>query len=267
MKTQKIAGTPLEVSRIALGGAHLGGPRSADPLTEQDRTNAIRAIRSALDNGISFFDNANTYGRGKCEEALSAIWSEIPGLRHKVVVESKCGVRPAWESDGRAPQRYDSSYEHIIKSVEGSLRRLKTEYLDVLLLHRPDALVEPEEVARAFDELHASGKVRFFGVSNHIPAQIELLRRWVTQPIVINQVQLNILHSNLIDCWMLPNQNGPAPVLRDEGTLEYCRLHDITVQAWSPLAGGVLAGGETKTKDARIESAVEMVRIMAQRRT
>jgi predicted oxidoreductase len=138
---------------------------------------------------------------------------------------------------------FDFSYDHIIEAVDGSLAALRTDYLDILLLHRPDALVEPEEVARAFDDLAAAGKVRHFGVSNHTPAQIELLKRYVTQPLVANQVQLSITHAPMIAQGLAMNMVGlDQSISRDFGILDYCRLHDITIQAWSPFQAGFFTG-------------------------
>jgi len=253
MKTMRIAGTDLEVSRVALGCMRLcGAPKQV-----------IATIRAALDQGINLFDHADIYGRGQCEEAFSAIWREVPGLREKVVIQSKCGIRFPGDPDDHAPKRYDLSYEHIVHSVDGSLRRLKTDYLDVLLLHRPDALVEPEEVAEAFDLLHRTGKVRYFGVSNHTAAQIELLRRHVSQPLVINQVQLNALHLHLIEDGIVFNQDEPLRPVRGDGTLEYCRLHDITVQSWASLANGVVSGRAPEPTDGRLAGLAHVLKSIA----
>lgn len=248
MKTMRLGTTPLEVSRIALGCMRMS----------QDRREALASIRAALDQGINFFDHADIYGRGQREESFSAVWEEAPGLRGRIFLQSKCGIRPAGDPDPSAPKRYDFSAAHILAAVDGSLRRLKTDYLDVLLLHRPDALVEPEEVAHAFDRLHSQGKVRYFGVSNHTAAQMQLLQRWVRQPLVANQLQLSLVHTQLLDEGIDMNREVSA-TNRSEGTLEYCRLHDITVQAWSPLAGGLLGGRAPSPPDARLASAAAKV--------
>ena len=138
---------------------------------------------------------------------------------------------------------FDFSYGHIVEAVNGSLGALRTDYLDILLLHRPDALVEPDEVAKAFSELEAAGKVRAFGVSNHTPAQIELLKRSVQQPLVVNQLQLSITHAPILTQGMAMNMNGlDQSISRDLGVLDYCRLHDLTVQAWSPFQAGFFTG-------------------------
>ncbi len=252
MKTLRLGSTSLEVSRIALGCMRIS----------RERSEAIASIRAALDQGINFFDHADVYGRGQCEESFSAIWAEAPGLRGRIFLQSKCGIRPAGDPIPGASKRYDFSEAHILEAVEGSLRRLKTDYLDVLLLHRPDALVEPEEVARAFDKLHAQGKVRYFGVSNHTAAQIQLLQRWVRQPLVANQLQLSLVHTQLLDEGMDMNRDVSA-ANRSEGTLEFCRLHDITIQAWSPLAAGLLGGRAPSQPDPRLAGAAAKVAEMA----
>jgi len=247
MKTLKIVGTDLEVSRVALGCARLPEPQEA-----------VAAVGAALDEGINLFDHADIYGRGRCEEAFSAVWREIPGLRDRIVLQSKCGIRVAGDPVPAAAERYDSSYQHIVGSVEGNLRRLKTDRLDLLLLHRPDALVEPEEVARAFDELESSGKVRYFGVSNHAGPQIDLLRKYVRQRLVVDQVELNVLHAPLVDAGVVFNQDRPAEPVRGDWTLEYCRLHDITIQTWSSLAGGAVGRAATEPAEGRAARTAEL---------
>jgi predicted oxidoreductase len=183
-----------------------------------------------------------------------------------MVLQSKCGIRFAGDPDAQAPGRYDFGYEHIVSSVEGSLRRLKTDYLDVLLLHRPDALVEPEEVARAFEDLYRSGKVRLFGVSNHTAAQIQLLQSCLNQPLVANQIELNVIHAQLINDGIVFNRDEQGVTSRSEGTLEFCRMQRITLQAWSPLAGGAVLGRPVSGPDARIgETSREVASIAAER--
>ena len=242
MQTLSIGRTDLHASRIAYGCMRTGGAWDAEPLSRDIERSALASLRAALDAGINFFDHADIYARGKSEAAFAQLWLQSPGLRPQVYVQSKCGIRFADDPVPGDPHRFDFSREHIVRSVEGSLNRLGTDYLDVLLLHRPDPLVEPEEVAEAFDELHAAGKVRYFGVSNHNAAQIKLLRAYLRQPLVANQVEINPLHTQLFDEGVHFNQENPPVPLRGEGTVEYCRLHGITLQAWGPLAGGRLTG-------------------------
>lgn len=157
-----------------------------------------------------------------------------PSVREKIILQSKCGIGPG--------RMYDSSKEHILSSVDGILGRLQTEYLDVLLLHRPDALVEPEEVAEAFDILHCSGKVRFFGVSNHRSSQIRLLQKYVEQPLVADQLQFSVVNSSMIQIGMEANMGTDGAVDRDGGVLDFCRENEITIQTWSPFQYGYRSG-------------------------
>ncbi|MFK3836486.1 aldo/keto reductase family oxidoreductase [Microbacterium sp. NPDC087868] len=200
----------------------------------------IRALYdTARAAGIDFFDHADIYGgrMHHCESRFAAALRLTAAERDEIVLQTKCGI---------VPDRgmFDFSYEHIVAQVEGSLRSLRTDRLDVLLLHRPDALVEPEEVARAFDELEASGKVRAFGVSNHTPRQIDLLRTAVRQPLVANQLQLSITHAPIIAQPIAMNMAAEdQSIVRDGGGIvEYCRINGITIQAWSPFQGGFFTG-------------------------
>jgi len=239
MHKQKLIGANFESTRIVYGCMNLGNNRNRGELTEnQMRSEAVKTINAALEQGINFFDHADIYGKGKSEEMFSEIWKLHSGLREKIILQSKCGIRFEGDPKSDSPHRFDFTYEHIINSVEGSLKRLKTEYLDILLLHRPDPLVEPEEVAKAFDDLRWSGKVKYFGVSNHTGYQIDLLKKYVTQPLIVNQLEINLIHSDLINAGVITNQRNPKDFIRGEGTLDYCRLNDITIQAWSPLALG-----------------------------
>lgn len=262
MQTQTLGNSDLKVTRIAYGCMPLGGSWDGSPLTEKTRKEALISIRAALDTGINFFDHADIYCRGKSEEVFAGIWQEQPNLRTKIILQSKCGIRFGGEPDPDSPQRFDFSFEHIVRSVEGSLKRLQTDYLDVLLLHRPDPLVEPEEVARAFDELHRAGKVRWFGVSNHTAAELELLRHYVVQPIVANQVAFNVIHTHMLDEGIVFNQDNPR-LTRNEGTIEYCRLHNITLQAWGAMAWGLLTGRPSKEPTEKITKASAAVAEMA----
>jgi predicted oxidoreductase len=194
---------------------------------------AERFIHAALDYGLNFFDHADIYGRGQAEERFAQAFRTTQRARDTIIVQSKCGIRPGL---------YDLSQEHILQAVDGSLRRLKTDYLDILLLHRPDALVEPEEVARAFDALKESGKVRYFGVSNHKPMQIELLKQSVRQPLIVNQLQLGVAHANMIAQGMNVNMLNDSAPDRDGHVLDYCRLNRITIQPWSPFQHGFFQG-------------------------
>lgn len=206
-----------------------------------DKTDAeVRELYdTARSSGIDFFDHADIYGGAMhvCEDRFAAALQLSSAEREEIVLQTKCGIVPL-------QQMFDFSYEHIMNQVDGSLKALRTSYIDVLLLHRPDALVEPDEVARAFDELQTAGKVRAFGVSNHTPRQIDLLRTAVTQPLVANQLQLSITHSPIIAQGLAANMAGEEQsVVRDGGGIvEYCRINGITVQAWSPYQAGFFDG-------------------------
>ncbi len=193
-----------------------------------DKEGMNRYIHSAMELGVNFFDHADIYGDGKSEEIFGvAMQGDTSLKREDMILQSKCGIRPGI--------CYDLSKEYILQSVDDILKRLQTDYLDILLLHRPDALVEPWEVAEAFDILEASGKVRAFGVSNHKPMQIELLKKYVKQPLLFNQMQFSIPVSNMVANGLEVNMNSYGAVDRDGSVLDYCRLNDITIQAWSPF--------------------------------
>ncbi|MCL2545256.1 MAG: aldo/keto reductase, partial [Clostridia bacterium] len=200
--------------KMRLGTSNLDAPVVAVGcmrIVELDERKAERFVRAALELGANFFDHADVYGNGRCEEVFAKAARMTPEVRDTLILQSKCGIREVG---------YDFSKEHILGAVEGILRRLRTNYLDILLLHRPDALVEPEEVAEAFDCLYASGKVRHFGVSNHKPMQIELLRRYVRQPLIANQLQLSVTFSGMIANGIEVNTHGPDAVDRDGSVLD-----------------------------------------------
>jgi predicted oxidoreductase len=256
MQTYQLGTSDLNASQIGYGAMSIGGSWDDTPLTDSIRKRARQVLRTALDAGINFFDHADIYCNGKSEEAFAELWKDAPHLRQQIYLQTKCGIRFG------PPHRFDFSYEHIIATVEGSLRRLRADYIDVLLLHRPDPLVEPEEVARAFDELKSAGKVRWFGVSNHTAAQMELLRKYLNQPIVVNQVEFNLIHTHILDDGILFNQNN-SRLTRNDGVIEYCRLHDITLQAWAPLATGRLTGKSRPNDGAHIQKTTDLVAQMA----
>jgi predicted oxidoreductase len=257
MQMYRLGTSDLNVSRIGYGCMLIGGSWDDAPLTDSVRQAAMRSVHTALETGINFFDHADIYCNGKSEEVFSGLWKDSPHRRQQIYLQTKCGIR-----FGPPLHRFDFSYEHIVNSVEGSLKRLQTDYIDVLLLHRPDPLVEPEEVARAFDELSRSGKVRWFGVSNHTAAQMELLRKYLGQPLVANQVEFNLVHTHMLDEGIVFNQNNPL-LARNEAVMEYCRLHNITLQAWGPLASGRLTGRPRPGDKKYIQETADRVAQMA----
>ncbi len=224
MKSIHVANTELDVSEISLGCMRISAMTNAE---------IAHLIHTALDEGVTFFDHADVYGGGQSEAKFAEAIDMTPSLREKMMLQGKCGIRRG---------AFDFSKEHILEAVNGSLQRLRTEYLDVLLLHRPDALVEPEEVAEAFNILHGSGKVKYFGVSNQNPMQIELLTKFVTQKLVFNQLQFSITNAGMINAGINVNMENEASINRDGSILDYCRLKEITIQAWSPFQYGFFEG-------------------------
>lgn len=225
MRTIKLGQTDLQVPVVAVGCMHLH---------KLDRTEAGRFLNDAIDMGANFFDHADIYGGGQCESLFAEALPMGADQREKILIQSKCGIVRG--------KMFNFSKEYILKAVDHSLRRLKTDYLDVLLLHRPDTLVEPDEVAEAFDLLESSGRVRHFGISNQNPWQIQLLKKSVRQPIAANQLQLSLLHTTMIDAGLNVNRKSETAIDRDGGILDFCRLHDITIQAWSPFQKDLFAG-------------------------
>lgn len=221
MRNIKLGGA-VDVSAVSMGCMRLCGA---------DKKDVAGIIETAVECGINHFDHADIYGGGESELRFGEYIKNNPSFRDKIVLQTKCGIRKGM---------YDFSKEHIISSVEGSLKRLNTDYLDVLVLHRPDTLMEPEEVAQAFDELQASGKVKFFGVSNHNPYQIELLKTAVEQPIITNQLQLSIMESGMITSGLNVNMKNAESVMHDGSMLEYSRINNITIQTWSPFQAGFI---------------------------
>ena len=227
MKLIHVVNGPQNASAVILGCMRM-------PALSVEQAAAM--IRTAAEEGVNFFDHATCYGGGEAETRFGDAFPLTGLKREDVYIQSKCGLY-------FDRKEFSWSKADILDSADGILRRLKTDYLDALLLHRPDLLFDPEEVAEAFDELHRAGKVRHFGVSNVTPGQLELLKKYVKQPLVFNQLQFSLEQSQLIDSGLyLNNLTTERSVVRDNGVLDYCRLHDITIQAWSPLQFGMFKG-------------------------
>lgn len=224
----KLGNSDLLVSDLALGVMRMGN---------RERADAQATIESALANGINFFESADVYGAGKSSTNFGRALKDAHVNRESIFLQSKGGIV---REDGKT--RVDFSKANILKSVDNELQRMDTDYLDVFLLHRPDVLVEPEEVAEAFNELEASGKVRQFGVSNQNPMDIELLKTAVKQPLVANQLQFGVMHTGMIDQELHVNMTDDASVMHDGGLLAYSRVHNMTIQTWSPLQYGYFEG-------------------------
>lgn len=224
MKLQKLGVSGLDVSSIALGCMRM---------SELDVEKATAVIEQANQSGINFYDHADIYGGGESEKIFSQALAQTNMKREDIIIQSKAGIRKGF---------FDFSKAHIMDAVEGSLKRLNTDYLDVLLLHRPDTLVEPEEVNEAFYQLEKTGKVRHFGVNNQNPMQIELLKRDLETDLVANQLQLSLKHTGMIDQGFQVNMKWDGASDRDGSILDYSRLNDMTIQAWSPFQFGYFDG-------------------------
>jgi predicted oxidoreductase len=230
MKLVPLGATDQQVPNVVLGLMRIA---------ELDDDAIRKLVGAARDAGITFFDHADVYGLSlhECERRFAEALQLAPADRENITLQTKAGIV-------KEGPYFDFSYDHLLASVEGSLKALQTDYLDILLLHRPDALVEPDEVARAFDHLESSGKVRAFGVSNQTPRQIDLLKKSVRQPLVANQVQLSITHAPILAQGVAANMADLDQSLTIDGggIVDYCRLHDITLQAWSPFQAGFFNG-------------------------
>ena len=224
MKYIQLGGSELKASVIALGCMRI---------SEMKVPEVTALVDKCLELGINFFDHADIYGGGVCEELFGKVLKEKPGLRDEILIQSKCGIRKGF---------FDFSKEHIITSAEGILQRLGIDCLDVLLLHRPDTLMEPEEIASAFDLLHSRGLVRYFGVSNMHPVQIIFLENALNQKLIVNQLQFSAAHTGMIDSGIYVNMKAEQSLDHDGKILEFCRLKNITIQTWSSLLFGFFEG-------------------------
>ena len=224
MKKIQLGTSGLQVSEVSLGCMRIGGMEDAA---------LDNLLQTCLELGINFYDHADIYGGGKCVEVFAKSISRLGVKREDIYLQSKCGIRRGM---------YDFSKEHILTSVENILKRLETEYLDVLLLHRPDTLMEPEDVCEAFNALHNAGKVRNFGVSNFNPGQIELLQASLPMKLQANQLQFSVTNTGMIDSGISANTKFDAAIDRDGSILEYCRLKKVTIQPWSPFQFGFFEG-------------------------
>lgn len=224
VKIIPLGSSSLQTTEISVGCMRIAGmaPDAVDTF-----------VQTSLDEGLNFFDHADIYGGGKSEEVFAASVKRLGVKREDLILQSKCGIRKGM---------FDFSKEHILNSVDGILKRLETDYIDVLLLHRPDTLVEPEEVAEAFTQLKDSGKVRHFGVSNHNPGQIELLQASLPMKLEANQLQFSVTNTGMLDHGLNVNMEIDRSIDRDNSILDYCRLKKITVQAWSPFQYGFFKG-------------------------
>ena len=247
-------------SSIVFGCMGLGGTWDKNPISAVDIKKAHEVVDAAIDAGIKVFDHADIYTFGKAEQVFGELIKARPELRSLISIQSKCAIR---FEDDLGPQRYDCSPEWIIKSVEKSLSRLNIEQLDILMLHRPDPLMEPELIAQAFDTLTASGKVKNFGVSNMQHHQISFLSSALSQPIVVNQVELSLSHLAWIEEGVTSGNSGEPSVNYGAGTIEYCRQNNIQLQSWGCLSQGLFSGRDISQEPPHIQQTAELVSNLA----
>lgn len=214
----KIKGTDLDLPRVSIGCMRIA---------DKSRDEVYQLIQTALDLGINYFDHADIYGGGKCEELFGQVLANHPGLRERLIIQTKCGIDPG--------VCFNFSKEYILACVDRSLRRLQIDYIDILLFHRFDTLVDLEEFNEAIEELKASGKVRYFGLSNATSMQMAMVDKFVTEKMYFNQIELSLLHSNIIDNGFYTNLTGNLAANTTGGLLEYARINDVNLQAWSPI--------------------------------
>ena len=234
------------ISRLVLGCMGFGGSWDNQSTSAEQRQQAFSAIDAALDHSINFFDHADIYTLGKAEQVFGDYLKQAPQQRDKLFIQSKCAIRFA---DAQGPGRYDFSASYIVQSVEQSLRRLQTDYLDILLLHRPDPLMQPEEVAQAFEQLRQKGKVKHFGVSNMGWAQLQYLQQALAQPLLVNQLQMSLADIDWLEETVLTGMAQGAQHHFNYGTLEYCVRHGVQLQSWGSLAQGRYSSNQPQQAD------------------
>jgi predicted oxidoreductase len=239
MRTQSIGKSDLVSTRLAYGCWRLAGSEGGPRI---ERSVGHAAVRAAFEAGFTFFDHADIYGRGECERIFGEVLKEDPAMRERIVLASKCGIRPPWDG---AQHCYDSSAKHIEDSVHGSLERLGVDHLDLLMIHRPDYLGAPEEIAATFSKLHAAGKVRWFGASNFKPSQLAALQSACDFPLVAHQVEISL----------------NARLTFDDGTLDQCLANEMTPLAWSPLDKGNLIGIPRTEREENLQGHLDLLAV------
>ncbi|PKI17854.1 aldo/keto reductase [Colwellia sp. 12G3] len=247
-------------SAVVFGCMGLGGSWDKNPISAVDIKKAHEVVDTAIDSGIKVFDHADIYTFGKAEQVFGEVLKTRPELRSLISIQSKCAIR---FEDNLGPQRYDFSPEWIISSVENSLSRLNIEQLDILMLHRPDPLMEPELVAQAFDTLTASGKVKHFGVSNMQHHQMSFLSSALSQPLVVNQVELSLSHLAWLEEGVTSGNSGEPSVNYGAGTIEYCRQNNVQLQSWGCLSQGLFTGRDIAKEPAHIQKTAALISQLA----
>lgn len=255
----------FEASSLVLGCMGFGGGWNRIAPTAADVKQISEAVDAAIEAGITMVDHADIYTFGKAEQVFGTMLKQRPELKDKFIIQSKCGIQLT-EVEGES-NRFNFSREHILTSVDGILSRLGIETLDILLLHRPDPLMEPEEVAEVFGKLKQEGKVKRLGVSNMSAAQMTLLQAYLDEPLVANQLELNLLKLDWLDSVVHVNQQAGNQVTFPEGAFEYCRLNGVQIQAWSPLARGLFSGGDLTNAAPNVVKTAELVARLAEEKS
>lgn len=253
----------LPASQLIYGCMGLGGGWTREPIQPEHITQAHEVVELVLENGINMFDHADIYAFGKAEIVFGQVLKEKPVLRENMVIQSKLGIRFPDEEKG-IPARYDFSNSYILDSVDGILSRLNIDYLDVLLLHRPDALMDAREVGEAFHQLKATGKVRYFGVSNMSAGQIRLLQSHCNEKLVVNQLEMSLDKIGWLENGVHVNQVAARDNVFPEGTLEYCQLENIQLQAWGSLAKGLYTGRDVENESENVKNTALLVQKLAE---
>lgn len=260
MKIMPLERRGISNSRIVFGCMGLGGDWAGNPLTKEDYITAEKAVEAALSIGITMFDHADIYKRGNSETVFGQVLKNRPDLRDQIILQSKCGIRI---QDDQNPQRFDFSKSHILSSVDGILGRLGVEHIDILLLHRPDPLMEPEEIAEAFNQLRSAGKVRHFGVSNMTSAQMRFIQNSLPEPLVVNQLEMSLARLDWVEQGILVNQKAGTSINFADGILEYCQMNDVQIQAWGPLAKGKFSGSDIEDAPDTVKKTATLVQKLA----
>lgn len=260
MKKLPINQTFPDASAIAYGCMGLGGGWGDQPYNDSHVKQAHQVIDTSLQAGINFFDHADIYTSGKAEKVFGEVLSARPELREQIILQSKCGIQFA---DDQGPKRFSAAKNDITEAVDGILSRLKTDYIDILLLHRPDPLMNPEEVAMAFNALKASGKVKQFGVSNVNGNQLHFLQHYLDMPLVANQLELHLLKLDWLDEVVLVNDRAAKDLTFTSGTLEYCRMHNVQLQSWGTLSQGFLSGRSLDGQPKHVHQTAALVADLA----
>lgn len=249
-------------SALVYGCMGLGGPWDASAIDAEHIRHAHAAVDAALEAGINFFDHADIYTRGKAEQVFGEVLKQRPALREQIYLQSKCAIR---FQDEAGPKRYDFSAAWIKHSVDGILARLGVDYLDTLLLHRPDPLMQPEEVAEVFGALKASGKVHHFGVSNMHGQQLAFLQRYLDAPLVVNQIEISLQQLGWLDEGALAGNPLGQHLNFTAGTLEYCQLNKVQIQAWGSLCRGNFSGRDLSEQTGEIQATAKLVHQLAEK--